>query len=300
MVSVIIPTHNRANLLPRAVRSVFDQTYENYEIIIVDDCSTDRTTETVMSWEDDRIKYIRHTENRRQSASLNTGIDAAMGEYIAFLDDDDEWMPDKLEQQVAEMESCGSEVGLVYGWLDQVDDTTRKVQPKYRKTMSGDLSTELMALSIPAPTITLMVRAHVARKVGGFDESLGAYNDLDFLVKVSQQCDIAAVARVVAVQHVGHGHGRMNVDSKVVLVEKVNYIRQHMRRYSSQLSRSPASKARVLLHLARNEVLAGNSRAGLTTLCNAVKLDPLGAGALIATRGFAEMARYVVHRFGRR
>ena len=130
---MIIPTHNRADLLPRAARSVLGQTYDDYEIIIVDDCSTDGTSETVLSWGDNRIRYIRHTENRRQSASLNTGIDAARGEYVAFLDDDDEWMPDKLELQVAELESGGAEVGLVYGWLDQVDDTTRSVQPKYRE-----------------------------------------------------------------------------------------------------------------------------------------------------------------------
>ena len=165
--------------------------------------------------------------------------------------------------------------------------------------MSGDLSTDLMALSIPAPTITLMVRTRVAKEVKGFDESLNAYNDLDFLVKVSQRYEIAALPRVVAIQHVGHGHGRMNIDSESVLIEKANYIRQHMCRYSSRLSRSPTTKARVFLHLARNEMLAGNARSGLSALCKAVKLDPLRTCSLIATRGFSEMAGYVVRRVGR-
>ena len=119
--------------------------------------------------------------------------------------------------------------------------TTRPVanEQKYRVTMSGDLSEDLLGLKIPGPTITLMVRTQIARDAHGFDESLTAYNDLDFLIRVSQLCEIAALPEVVAVQHVGHGHGRMNIDSESVLVEKVDYIRRHMRRYSTRLSGSP-------------------------------------------------------------
>ena len=100
-VSVIIPTYNRADILPRAVSSALSQTYDDCEIIIVDDCSTDHTRETVSAWSEERIRYIRHAENRRQSGALNTGIDNARGQYVAFLDDDDEWVPTKLERQFA-------------------------------------------------------------------------------------------------------------------------------------------------------------------------------------------------------
>ena len=99
-VSVVIPTYNRADLLPRAIRSVLSQTYWNCELIIVDDCSTDNTREVVSTWTDSRIRYIRHPENRHQSGAINTGIEHARGQYVAFLDDDDEWMPTKLEKQV--------------------------------------------------------------------------------------------------------------------------------------------------------------------------------------------------------
>ena len=99
-VSVIIPTYNRADLLPRAVNSVLSQTFSDYEIIIVDDHSPDNTQDVIAAFTDPRIRSIRHRTNRRQSAAINTGIANAMGEYIAFLDDDDEWLPNKLEGQV--------------------------------------------------------------------------------------------------------------------------------------------------------------------------------------------------------
>ena len=295
-VSVIIPTHNRADLLPRAVSSVLCQTYDDYEIIIVDDCSTDHTRETVASWNEERIRYIRHTENRRQSCALNTGIQKARGKYVAFLDDDDEWVPTKLERQAAVLESTGPRVGLVYGWLDQVDDTNGRIQPRYRKTMTGDLSGDLLALNIPGPTITLMVRTQIARDVQGFDESLNAYNDLDFLVKVSQRCEIAALPEVVAIQHVGHGHTRMNVDSESVLADKADYIREHIRRFSTQLSERPEARAFAYLHLGRIEMLSGNTLNALTSLGMAVRLDPIRVSRTVASRAASEFRTLVGHR----
>ena len=295
-VSVIIPTHNRADLLPRAVNSVLSQTYDHYEIIIVDDCSTDHTRETVSSWNEERVRYIKHTEKRRQSGALNTGIDKARGEYIAFLDDDDEWVPTKLERQVAVLETNGPRVGLVYGWMDQLDDTTGSVQPRYRKTMSGDLSGDLLALSIPGPTITLMVRTQIARAVKGFDESLNAYNDLDFLVKVSQRCEIAALPEVVAVQHVGHGHARMNIDTESVLSDKAEYIRKHIRRFAIQLSKRPGARAFAYLHLGRIEMLRGNTLAALSALGMAVRLEPIRVSGTVASRAVSEIRAFVRHR----
>ena len=104
-VSVIVPTHNRADLLPRAVDSVLAQTYGDYEMVIVDDCSSDNTQDVIAGFSDPRIRSFRHDRNRGQSAAINTGIAHARGEYIGFLDDDDEWLPTKLEGQVALLEA---------------------------------------------------------------------------------------------------------------------------------------------------------------------------------------------------
>ena len=114
-VSVIIPTYNRAHLVDRAIQSVLNQTYKDFELIIVDDGSTDNTEDIIKEFQkkDERIKYIRHEENRGGSAARNTGIKAAKGEYIAFLDSDDEWLPIKLGRQISEFTNK-SKIALVY------------------------------------------------------------------------------------------------------------------------------------------------------------------------------------------
>ena len=97
LVSVVIPTHNRGDLLPRAIRSVLQQTYLNLQCIVVDDASTENTAQVVYQFEDDRLVYLFHESNRGASAARNTGIAHAKGKLIAFLDDDDEWDDDDDE-----------------------------------------------------------------------------------------------------------------------------------------------------------------------------------------------------------
>src|ERR1017187_7936626 len=99
-VSVVIPTYNRARILPRAVKSVVSQTLEDWELLVVDDGSADDTEQVVAAFGDSRIHYIRHERNRGQSAAQNTGIRASRGTYVAFLDSDDEWLPEKLAKVV--------------------------------------------------------------------------------------------------------------------------------------------------------------------------------------------------------
>ena len=113
-VSVIIPTYNRAEFLRLAITSVLNQTFQDFEIIVVDDASEDHTHEVMNNLNDKRIKYIRHEVNKRVSAARNTGVLHSSGDYIAFLDDDDEWLPSKLQRQVALLEDSTSTCGGVY------------------------------------------------------------------------------------------------------------------------------------------------------------------------------------------
>ena len=100
-ISVIVPTYNRGHLLERALRSVLTQTHQQLELIIVDDGSVDNTADVVSTYDaDSRVRYIRHQDNLGSSVARNTGIRHAQGEYIAFLDSDDEWLPTKLEKQM--------------------------------------------------------------------------------------------------------------------------------------------------------------------------------------------------------
>ena len=113
-VTVIIPAYNRAYVISRSIASVLAQTYPYFEIIVVDDGSVDNTEAVVKSFKDSRIKYIRHEVNKGISAVRNTGINEAAGEYIAFLDSDDEWLPTKLEKQMHILKNKSLRVSVAY------------------------------------------------------------------------------------------------------------------------------------------------------------------------------------------
>ena len=294
-VSVIITTHNRADMLPRAVDSVLAQTFQDYEIIIVDDCSTDHTPEVIAKFDDPRVRSSRHEVNKRQAAAINTGIANACGEYIAFLDDDDEWLPSKLERQTALLDSSPPKVGLVYGWLDEVNGSTGQTTPSYRSAMEGDVFDNLLALKIPSPTSTLLVKSSVAREVNGFDESLRRHIDNDFICRISERYHVTVLPEVVARNYIAHGHTRISGDTPQSLSNAADYLRIHMDKFARELDSRPKARAAVLRRLSSIEMMLGKRRAALSLLVTAMKLDPFGvlraiaANALIATNLFIRL-----------
>jgi len=120
LVSVILTTYNRAQLLPRAINSVLNQTYPNFELIIVNGGSTDNTEEVVKSFKDERIQYYKQKENKGMLADRNKGFDVAKGDYVAILDDDDELLPEALETAVNKFAELASK-GIKILWFDCVD-----------------------------------------------------------------------------------------------------------------------------------------------------------------------------------
>lgn len=170
-VSVIIPTYNRARMVGRAIRSVLNQTYQDFEIIVVDDGSTDDTEGVVRGFNDDRIRYMRHDENKGAAAARNTGIKAALGEYVAFQDSDDEWLPEKLEKQVRVLQNAPAEVGVVYSDVWRIRGNRRKY---WRSPVMG--------IGIQ----TAVIRRQCFDKVGVFDERFLRLIDADLLIGLSK------------------------------------------------------------------------------------------------------------------
>lgn len=184
LVSVVIPTFNRAALLVKALHSVRQQTYPNLEIIVVDDASTDDTATAVQKIDDLRVHYIRHEVNRGGSAARNTGIRAATGEFIAFLDDDDEWEPSKTEIQIKMLEAydavlCTS--NLIPGGLRRYRGRTAVTLDDLRR---GEFTS--------GGTGVLMARAVVLKKTI-FDENLPRYQDWDLFIRLAHVCRIGYV-----------------------------------------------------------------------------------------------------------
>lgn len=198
-VSVVIPTFNRADLLGTALASVLKQSYPAYEIVVVDDCSTDGTRQVVEAFRDGRIRYIRHERNRGGSAARNTGIRAAIGDYIAFLDDDDEWEPNKIEVQLRALENwdavlCTSNV--VHGGLRRYRDRKQVTLEDLRR---GEFTS--------GGTGVLMARADMLKETM-FDEELPRYQDWDLFIRLAKVCRIGYLNEPL-VRYNGGGHARI-------------------------------------------------------------------------------------------
>lgn len=275
-VTVVITTYNRADLLPRAVESVLAQTYTDYEVIIVDDCSSDNTQDVVAGFDDPRIRSFRHERNRGASAARNTGILNAKGEYVAFLDDDDELLPMNLEARVHRMDSGSCEVGLVYGWRDEVDDSTGDVRLVVRDTLEGELFEHLLALNFVAGTLDIMVRKSIALEVDGFDERLGFGEDVLFVALAAQRCHMAVVPRVVANSHIGHGHLRITDLTFDRSLRELRFLRVHLHTFAKELGKRPKVQTTVLRRLALLELRCRNWRASLLVVAASLRVDPLG------------------------
>ena len=201
-VSVIIPTYNRAHLVGRAIRSVLNQTYQDFELIVVDDGSTDNTEEVVKGFNDDRIRYICHDENKGGSAARNTGIKIALGEYIAFLDSDDEWLPEKLRRQIGTLQKLSKEwAGVCTGfWLIDGGSVI-----KYTPPLPRNLFTELLSRCFLYSGSTLLIRKVLLDEIGGFDEALPRHQDWDLLLRISKTHKLAVIreplVRIYASEH---------------------------------------------------------------------------------------------------
>lgn len=187
LVSVIIPAYNRVAYVDQTVRSVLEQTYPHVELIVVDDGSSDGTYERLQQY-GDAIRLLTHEghSNRGQSAALNLGLAAARGEYIAILDSDDYWAPEKLARQVAYLEAH-AEIGLVYCNGYHVDADGNILYPFHADSHSepNDPNRVLLDCYMLLPQSSL-VRSDVFRQAGGFDENLRAAQDHDMLIRIAE------------------------------------------------------------------------------------------------------------------
>jgi glycosyltransferase involved in cell wall biosynthesis len=199
-VTVVITTFNRATIVGRAIRSVLAQTFQDWELIVVDDCSTDETEQAVRSFSDGRITYLRHDRNRRQAAARNTGIRRARGEFVAFLDDDDEWMPEKLQKELEVFRNSDPEVGLVYSGRMMLDQQGRVVKIRI-PAECGWVHEALLEWDLIGSPSRVMVKKQVLDHLGGFDETFLNCEDYELWLRVTKVSKIACVPHCLVKQH---------------------------------------------------------------------------------------------------
>jgi len=189
-ISVIITTHNRATLLVNAINSILNQTFKDFEMLIVDDASKDNTEEVVKTFIDDRIRYIKilPEDSNGGNYARNIGIKEAKGKFISFLDDDDEWLPEKLEKQLEVFEK-DEKIGLVYtGFIYIYDNKWQKICLAYPKR--GNLSKDILIRNYFGPLSILMAKKKKLEEAGLFDIEMPAWQDYDMYIRLCQICEI--------------------------------------------------------------------------------------------------------------
>lgn len=195
LVSVVIPTFNRAATLPRAIDSVLAQDHRALELLVVDDASTDDTARVIAGYADPRLRLIRQPVNQGVAAARNRGIAEARGRWLAFLDSDDEWLPGKLTRQLAAM--ADPRIGMVVTGIETVEADGRR--SLFHAREAGDLFERLLVRNIlhGAPSSALIRREALAM-VGGFDTRLPAIEDYDLWLRLTRFWRVAAIAEPLA------------------------------------------------------------------------------------------------------
>ena len=199
-VSVVLPTYNRAKTVEKAIESVLAQTYPHFELLVVDDGSTDGTEEIVRHILDDRIRYFKLEENGGQAKARNYGIEKAQYDYIAFQDSDDIWYREKLEAQMQRLTGASPQVGFVYHKIMRdFGDFCAVIPPENVEVSqkSGDIFKRLLSEGNLVPCPAVLARRECVEKAGGFDTGMCSLEDYDLALKMARAYQAAFIDQVL-------------------------------------------------------------------------------------------------------
>ena len=200
-VSCVIITHNRISYLKRAVNSVVNQIYKNIEIFVIDDASEDGTEAYGEELNKIGINYIRinKKDSKGGNYARNLGIQHSTGEYVAFLDDDDYWLPDKIEKQVKYAEKH-PDVGMIYGGLSyEFGNSLLNYKSLPNPDYQGNMIEKGLYIAPFASTITLFVKRSLLKEIGGFDENMRYWQEYELEIRLMQKTLVGFVPDIVAV-----------------------------------------------------------------------------------------------------
>lgn len=281
-VSVVIPTYNRGHVVSRAVGSVLTQSHRNFELIVVDDASTDNTEDVIASIGDSRIKYIKHEKNRGVSAARNTGIEAATGEFLALHDDDDIWLPDKLEKQLDCIRNKSADADVVYTRACRLEGARKTYIPSGNiRLLEGNIYHSLLWKNyIAMPSV--LIKRHCIKKVGLFNVKLIVTQDWDFLLRLSRHYRFKYVEEPLVIVH--HTPGSL-LSRKTSLANEVATI---MENNLAAISGDRKLLARYLAYRGHLMCLTGQIQQGREYILQAVKVLPSNVSYLfgfLATYG---------------
>ncbi len=260
VVSVIIPAFNAEKTILETIQSLQKQTFPDFEIIVINDGSTDRTVEILNEIEDGRLKVFSY-ENGGLPVARNRGIDRATGEYITFLDADDLWTPDKIELQLAALQQ-NPEAGVAYSWTAFINEKSEFLYAWEPLYYQGNIYPQLLLRNFISSGSNIMVRSKYIQAAGKFDPTLKSAEDWDYYIRLAALCHFVLVPKY----QILYRRSSQSMTSKVDVMEK----------YILTVSERAFQQAPAELQYLKNQSTAYTYRF-LSQLCIAHALDDKGA-----------------------
>ncbi|XME01088.1 glycosyltransferase family 2 protein [Lachnospiraceae bacterium C1.1] len=279
-VSCIITSYKReGKILRRALRSVLEQTWENIEVLVVDDNrgkGSEVYSEEIMKITDeagDKVRYLKSEEPRGAQAARNTGIKNATGEYVAFLDDDDEWMPEKIKKQVELMEK-ETDAGLCYCDGFRVNDNTNPPTVKRRFNIGFKTRVsykDMLSSDEIGSTSQAMIRKKVFDEVGGFDLSFPARQDYEMWLRITKKYPAVGINEPLFKYHVG-ANGQVSKNwKKCIEGHELLY-----RKYKADIDHIEKARFNVAFYLAHYYRMDGQNLRALLQYAKSFFISPAG------------------------
>jgi glycosyltransferase involved in cell wall biosynthesis len=252
LVSVVIATYNMGEYLPHAVQSVLDQSYTNVEIIVIDDGSTDDTRDRIKPYLcDGRVRYL-YQENKGQTVAKNRGFMESKGTYVALLDADDVWFPDKLEKQIPCF-SLSPDIGVVYTDVECIDEHGDVLQGWKRNCYSGRISGRLLIDNF-VPLSSVLIRRDCLDKVGMFDEKYRMGIDYDLWLRMSAYYDFYYLDAVTFQYRIWSG--QMSHNYKKRMESAIAMMNSFLENHPSLVDRKTVNEAWAHTYVAKGSCIA--------------------------------------------
>lgn len=234
MVSCIIPTYKRSDTLLRAVKSVLNQTYRNLEVLIVDDNEPNDEYSLdiqarLKTLTDERVRFIQQERHINGAAARNAGIRAAQGEFVAFLDDDDEWLPNKIEKQIGYLKKHSEVQGVSCLYTIKKEDKMVRMCKPYSV---DNIHKKVLDRSVSIFTTTILLRKEALDEAGYFDERLIRHQDLQLFLDFLYIHNMGVVQECLAILHADSEINHLEVDKMIKVKERFfNICERHILRY---------------------------------------------------------------------
>lgn len=268
MVSVVLPTHNRASEISTSIQSVLSQSFEDFELLVIDDASTDDTFEIIRAFKDGRIRYLRSDVQVGAAEARNIGIRESRGSLIAFQDSDDEWQCNKLHVCCSALLQDET-LDAVFSAYWRINGRLRQIVPPTPPPCSSALIHKALLTRNFAGTPTAVVRAEALKKIGGFDSAMPRYQDWDLFLRLSAIGRLGYIDQPLVLSYVTANSISADIvahkDALIIIYEK----------NIKEISSNKALNAYWLSLIGRAKLAIGDAPGGRRNLMQAARLEPL-------------------------